>query len=58
MNISDHIPILRELQEKLKGAPEEFLTIALLGLGIVAIGVAMFGDPVFKGTLLAWYIFP
>lgn len=50
--------ILREVDAKLKGAPEAVLTIGLILAGIVAWIVALFGTPTLKATVLTWMTLP
>lgn len=49
---------LTQIDLALEGAPDEFLSIALLALGGLAIAVALLGKPKEKAALFGWYLFP
>lgn len=58
MSIVENIPIMREFNGYLKGAPDKVLTALLLGVAIAAVIVALVGNPVFKAAFLAWALLP
>lgn len=55
----ENVPVIGQLHKYLsENAPNELLTVALLGVAIVAIVVGFFGDPLLKAAVLAWMVFP
>lgn len=46
------------LNKWLSGKPEIILNILLIAIAGVAIGVALVGNPAFKGIVAAWFLFP
>ena len=57
-NAVSKIPVVGQFSDYLKGAPDQVLTVALLGVAVFAVVVAMFGDPIFKAIALAWIVIP
>ena len=49
---------VKELDEKLEGAPNHVLTAGLILAGIVAWIVAIFMNPTTKAAVLSWMILP
>ena len=47
-----------KLNKTLAGAPNEALTLVLVGLASVALLVALVGNPTMKAALAAWFILP
>lgn len=58
MSIVENIPIMREFNGYLKGAPDKVLTTLLLGVAVAAVVVALVGNPILKATFLAWALLP
>jgi len=54
----DQIPIIGHLKQYLSGAPNEVLTVLLLGLSFVIAIVAFSNNPVLKAAVAAWVIVP
>lgn len=48
----------RDANASLKGLPDRTLTIVLLVAAVVLVAVALHGDPVVKGVVAAWVVFP
>ena len=51
-------PIIKQLDEKLAGAPDNVLTTLLIVLGMVVLFVAIKGTPTMKAAVAAWVILP
>lgn len=51
-------PVIKQLDQKLQGLPDQTLSVILILLGIFAIVVAIKGRPVYKAALAAWFIAP
>lgn len=52
------LPLIRDIDAALHGYPESILAVILFGLAIVAIVVALFGNPTLKAAVSAWMILP
>jgi hypothetical protein len=52
------LPGIKQLNDTLKGAPEDMLTVLLIGLAIIAIVTAIFAPPAFKAAVIAWFSLP
>lgn len=51
-------PIIRQLDKKLEGLPDQTLTALLIALGLFAFFVAAKGTPTVKAALVAWFVAP
>lgn len=51
-------PVIKQLDEKMAGLPDQALTILLLIAAVVIVLVALFGRPVLKAAVAAWVIAP
>ena len=54
----DSIPIIGWVNHKLAGEPDYALTIILLGLSLFGFIMALFGPPVIKAAIIAYWIVP
>jgi len=54
----NNLPGIKQLNDALKGAPEDVLTVLLIGLAIIAIVAALFAPPAFKAAVIAWFSLP
>lgn len=52
------VEMYQQANRAIEGAPEKALTIGLFIIAAVAIAVAVFGSPVIKGVVMAWFILP
>lgn len=52
------LPLIRDIDTALHGYPENILSVILFGIAIVAIVVALFGNPTLKAAVSAWMILP
>lgn len=51
-------PLIKQVDQKLEGWPDQTLTIALLGMAIVIGLIALFANPTIKAVALAWVVMP
>ena len=51
-------PIIKQIEAALEGEPDNILTLILLGIAAFTILVALFGKPVLKAAVAAWFIAP
>lgn len=51
-------PLIKELDQQLEGLPDVALSWLLIGIAIFAVIVALYGRPVLKAALAAWFIAP
>ena len=47
-----------ELDAKLMGGPDTVLTVALLGVSLFGVWVALFGPRPLKAVVLGYFVFP
>lgn len=47
-----------DLENKLKGQPDIYISIALIGIAIGATILALYADAKLKAAVLAWMVFP
>lgn len=52
------LPLVKKLNEKLEGLPDNILTVMLIALALFALGTAIWGKPAQKALLAAWFIAP
>jgi len=51
-------PIIRQLNDRLAGWPDEGLTALLILIAVFTVVVALKGPPLFKAGVAAWFIAP
>jgi hypothetical protein len=51
-------PFIKEFDKVLTGYPDAIISAILIGLGVFAILVGLYGKPSYKVALTAWYIAP
>ena len=51
-------PIIQQLDRRLEGLPDQTLSCILVILGLLAIVIGLWGRPVYKAALAAWFIAP
>ena len=49
---------ITRIDRALQGAPDDMLTVGLLGVAAVCIVVALAGDSLMKAAVLAWAVLP
>jgi hypothetical protein len=50
--------IYHSLNGWLEGLPDTVLSVILVGFAGFAVCVALFGNPLFKAAVIAWFLFP
>lgn len=50
--------LFRRVNHALQGAPDQVLTLVLLGVAAAAVGLAFGAPPALKAAAAAWFIFP
>lgn len=50
--------LLKQIDSKLKGEPENVLTFLLFGVAVVAVVIAVYGSPTLKAAATIWMIAP
>jgi len=50
--------VISQLNESLKGLPDRTLTIMLIAVCLFGIVVAIWGPPILKAAVAAWFIAP
>lgn len=51
-------PFIKTIDAALMGYPDAILSAILIGIGVFAILVGLYGNPSFKTVLAAWLIAP
>lgn len=47
-----------DIDKRMAGLPNTYLSLILVGIAIVCIAIATFGTPSLKAVTAAWFIFP
>lgn len=50
--------MLGQLKQSISGAPDNFLTGLLIFIAVIAVVIALRGDPIMKAATAAWMIAP
>jgi hypothetical protein len=51
-------PIIKQLEQRLEGEPDNVLTLILLLIAAFTVIVALSGNPLVKAVVAAWFIAP
>jgi lysylphosphatidylglycerol synthetase-like protein (DUF2156 family) len=51
-------PLIAQLNDKLKGLPDYTLTAILFTVSLFGMLVALFGEPLLKAGVAAWFLAP
>lgn len=52
------LSMLAGIDRELRGAPDELLTLGLLGVAGVCLAVALFAGPLAKAAVFTWAVLP